>query len=114
MDIDILFTPTPFSYIKSAYRVPAEMYREVAVSGRKGVIVKDMGNYIGVYFYDAPSIRPFPCHPTYEVEYLETFNNKPAILKISASKKRYMDYLDADSGLSFKEWLGIKTKKHQK
>jgi hypothetical protein len=108
MEIDLYFIPTPFSYIRETYGVPAEMHREVIVDGKKGVITKDMGNYIGVNFYDNKTFRPSPCHPTWEVIYLETFNHKPPIEKISASKKRYMDYLEADSGLTFKQWLGIK------
>jgi len=39
-----------FQYIKDRYKVPAEMNREVIVDGKKGVITKDMGNYIGVNF----------------------------------------------------------------
>ena len=35
---------THFSYIKKAYGVPAELYRQVIVDGKKGVITKDMGN----------------------------------------------------------------------
>lgn len=41
-----------FEYIKNYYKVPADMFREVTVGGEKGVITKDMGNYIGVTFYD--------------------------------------------------------------
>lgn len=101
---------TPFDYIRNAYKVPAEMYREVIVDGKKGVITKDMGNYIGVNFYDNITHHSLPCHPTWEVQYLETFNNNPPVEKWTKSKQRYQDYLDADSGLSFREWLGIKKK----
>ena len=41
-----------FEYIKNHYKVPAEMFREVLLDGRKGVITEDKGNYIGVVFYD--------------------------------------------------------------
>ena len=41
-----------FEYIKNNYKVPAEMFREVLLDGRKGVITQDKGNYIGVVFYD--------------------------------------------------------------
>ena len=99
-----------FEYIKNYYKVPAEMHREVIVSGSKGVITKDMGNYIGVNFYDNKTSDRLPCHPTSEVKYLETFNHKPPVLKMTASQKRYRNYLDADTSLPFKEWLGIKTK----
>ena len=44
-----------FEYIKQTYKVPADMNREVIVNGKKGVITEDMGNYIGVNFYDNPT-----------------------------------------------------------
>lgn len=99
-----------FEYIKNRYKVPAEINREVIVDGKKGVITKDMGNYIGVNFYDNITSNALPCHPTWHVEYLETFNFKPPIKKITASQKRYLEFLHDDSGLSFKHWLGIKDK----
>jgi len=97
-----------FKYIKDRYKVPAEMYREVIINGKKGVITEDMGNYIGVNFYDNITIHALPCHPTWEVQYLETFNDNPPIKKITASQRRYQDYLREDSELTFKQWLGIK------
>ena len=111
MEIDLHFIKIPFSYVRDNYGVPAEMYREVIVAGKKGVIIKDMGHHIGVYFYERQTYLPSPCHPTWEVEYLETFNSNPPIPKMTASKKRYMEYIDSDSGLTFGEWLGIKPKK---
>lgn len=98
-----------FKYINAYYKVPAEMHREVIVGGKKGVITKDMGNYIGVNFYDDITYDPLPCHPTSEVEYLETFNHNPPIKKLSRSKKRYQHYLSLDLGCSYKEYLGIKS-----
>jgi hypothetical protein len=97
-----------FEYVKSAYNVPAEMFREVIVNGKKGVITEDIGNYIGVNFYENPTAHALPCHPTWEVTYLETFNRKPPILKLSPSKKRYQDFLRTEETLTFPEWLGIK------
>lgn len=99
-----------FQYIKDYYKVNAEMHREVIVDGKKGVITKDMGNYIGVNFYDNPTADPLPCHPTWKVEYLDTFNEKPPIKKTTASQRRYRDFLRDDSNLSFREWLGIRKK----
>lgn len=32
----------------------------------------------------------------------------PAPPKVSRSRQRYLDFLNADSGLSFREWLGIR------
>lgn len=99
-----------FEYVKSRYNVPAEMNREVIVNGKKGVITKDMGNYIGVNFYDKKTTEPLPCHPTWEVKYLDTFNNNPPVEKMTVSKRRYREWLNSDSGLTFPEWLGIKEK----
>lgn len=95
----------PFEYVKTHYGVPAEMYREVIVNGKKGVITECMGNYIGVNFYDNPTAYALPCHPTWEVTYLDTFNTKPPILKLSRSKKRYLAYLRSECAESFGEWI---------
>jgi len=97
-----------FKYITERYNVPAQMHREVIVDGKKGVITKDLGCYIGVNFYDKVTYNPLVCHPTWKIEYLDTFNHKPPIKRISASKKRYLQFLEADSGMSFREWLGIR------
>jgi hypothetical protein len=99
-----------FEYIKSYYKVKADMYREVIVGGKKGVITTDFGHYIGVNFYDNITYEPLPCHPTSEVEYLETFNYKPPIKKLTPSAKRYRHFLDLDLGCTYKEYLGIKDK----
>jgi hypothetical protein len=101
----------PFEWIKNYYKVPADMHREVIVDGKKGVITKDMGNYIGVNFYDVLTDKPSPCHPTWEVKYLDTFNHKPPIKKLTRSQKRYREYMDLDLGISFAEFLGIKPKR---
>lgn len=99
-----------FKYIKKYYGVNADMYREVVVDGKKGVIAEDMGTYIGVYFYDKLTEDPMPCHPTWKVEYLDSFNHKPPFIKLSRSQKRYRDFKSADMGISFKEYLGITSK----
>lgn len=98
---------TEFKYIQGYYKVPAEMNREVIIDGKKGVITKDMGNYIGVNFYEDRTSHPLPFHPTSGVGYLDTFNHNPPIKKLTRSQKRYLEYLHTDSGLSFSEWLGI-------
>lgn len=99
-----------FKYIQDYYKVPAEMFREVIVGKRKGIITEDKGHYIGVTFYDDKRLMPLPCHPTWEVEYLETFNYKPPRPKNMASKQRYKDYLSLDSSMTFSEYLGIRNK----
>jgi len=94
-----------FEYIKNAYKVPADMHREVIVNGRKGVITEDMGNYIGVNFYDNKTAHALPCHPTWEVTYLNTFNRKPPVFRQSKSKQRYHTYLRSDCSETFSEWI---------
>ncbi|MES2397926.1 MAG: hypothetical protein V4549_18080 [Bacteroidota bacterium] len=100
-----------FEYIKSKYHVKADINREVIVAGKRGVITKDMGNYIGVNFYDNKTYDPLPCHPTWKVEYLDTFNYDPPILKMTRSKLRYLEFRKADLDISFAEFLGIYPKK---
>lgn len=94
-----------FEYIQEYYKVKAEMHREVIVEGRKGVITEDKGNYIGVTFYDDEKRRTLPCHPTWKVEYLETFNHKPPKPKNAKARQRYLDWLHLDCEMSFGEYL---------
>jgi len=101
-----------FSYIREYYSVPAEIGREILFEGkRKGVIVEDKGNYIGVNFYDSKPSVVLSLHPTWEVEYLGMAKQKR---KSSKGQQRYQEYLRADwfSG-TFAEWLGIKPKNKQ-
>ena len=43
-----------FEYVRKYYKVPAELGRRVKIDGRPGIIIEDMGNYIGVNFDDTP------------------------------------------------------------
>jgi hypothetical protein len=99
------------SYVKERYNVPADINRVVIVNGKRGVITKDMGNYIGVSFYDNITSEPLPCHPTWEVTYTDDFDYNPPIKKLTRSQKRYREFIDADYGYSFAEWLGISPKR---
>lgn len=93
----------PFDYIKNYYKVPAEFGREIMFEGkRKGIIVEDKGNYIGVNFYDTSPDIILTLHPTSEVEYLETFGK---IRKVSRSKEKYRLFLEADTDMEFIDWL---------
>lgn len=94
-----------YKYINNRYAVTAADSREVIVNDRKGVITKDMGHYIGVVFYDDKKANCVPCHPTWEVEYLDTFNYKPPKPKNPASKERYKNYLSLDTDMTFFEYL---------
>lgn len=93
----------PFEYIKNYYKVPAEFGREIMFEGkRKGIIVEDKGNYIGVNFYDTKPDVILPLHPISEVEYLETFGK---VRKLTLSQRKYRQYLKSDCGYTFIEWL---------
>jgi hypothetical protein len=93
-----------YSYIKNRYNVPSEYGREILFEGkRKGIIVGVEVAYILVNFYDEKPTSRQPLHPTSEVEYLGMGTPR----KLTASQKRYQRFLEADSGLTFKEWLRV-------
>ena len=98
-----------FEYIQTRYKVNACIGREVALRGRKGVIVEDRGNYLGVTFHDDKPEIVHTCHPTWEMEYLGMVEIRD-MPKVSRSKLRYREFMHSDCGLSFAEWLGIKKK----
>lgn len=97
-----------FEYIRSRYSVPAEYGRRIHYKGRTGIIVKDLGSYIGVTFDDEKPTNVHTMHPTYRIKYMDLGQPR----KLTASQQRYQDYLDADSGLSFIEW--VKRRNHGK
>lgn len=99
------------SYASEYYNVPADMNRIVIVNCKRGVITKDMGNYIGVSFYDNATSDPSPCHPTWKVTYTDEFDYNSPVKKLSRSQKRYREFIDSDCGHSFPEWLGIEKRK---
>lgn len=94
-----------FDYIKANYKVPAQRFREVNINKEKGVIVGVRNAYLLVVFYNKKDKTPLPCHPTWNVDYLETFNNKPPTVKNPKSKARYNHYLSLDSDMTFFEYL---------
>ncbi len=96
---------TSFEYIRNYYGVPSERFREVIVDGQRGVIVGAVNSYIKVVFYDKESNSSYPCHPTSDVEYLDTFNRKPPRVKNQKSKDRYDHYMSLDSCMTFFEYL---------
>lgn len=88
-------------YVKDHYGVPAAIGRKVIVRGRHGVIAEDRGNYIGVTFDDSAPTDVFNVHPTDHVEYGEMGK----VRKLNRSQRRYQDYIKADCGYPFSEWL---------
>jgi len=95
-----------FKYIKDYYKVPAEFGREIEYNGKRGYIVEDLGNYIGVNFHCDKRTKVLPLHPTDGVIYLEL--GKPR--KLTAGQKRYREYKELDLDISFSQFLGIKSK----
>jgi hypothetical protein len=91
----------PLQYVRDYYGVPAELGRRVVVNGNPGVIALDRGHYIGVNFdHDKPGeVRNV--HPTDGVVYGEMGFIRP----MTRAQRRYREFLDADSGLPFREWL---------
>lgn len=95
-----------YEWINNHYNVNAEHGREILFGDRKGVIVKDMGNYIGVNFYDEKPNSILPLHPTHQVTYLGMGKIRP----MTRSQKRYLEYLEiADCFTSFKSFLNYKS-----
>ena len=94
-----------FEYIKKHYKVLAEYGRRIEFEGkRKGTIIEDKGNYIGVNFDDKKPCNTETLHPTWEVKYLEMGK----IRKATRGQIRYKEFMDADYFCgTFTEWLGI-------
>lgn len=94
-------------YVQQFYGVPAEIGRRVVVSGKPGVIAKDMGHYIGVLFdADKPGCI-YPCHPTSNVEY----QGIGLVRKMTRSQQRYQRWLEYndcfDNFRQFLKWDGL-------
>ncbi len=97
-----------FEYIQDYYKVPAETGRVVEFTGdkepRRGVIVGCTGHYIKLQFDGEPKPQNGPYHPTWEIRYLDEVRTvEPK--KLTRSQQRYQDYLNADIGWSFAEWI---------
>lgn len=91
-------------YIREYYTVPAEIGRRVIVNGKPGVIAAGRGNYIGVNFDQDKPGHISPCHPTWEVEYLDM----GGIRRPTRSQGRYQRFLEYgdgfDSFIDFCRW----------
>ncbi len=97
--------PESAEYVRENYNVPACVGRLIMHRGRAGIIVADRGNYIGVNFDDDKPGHVYNVHPTDDVEYGQMGEVRP----LSRGQQRYRDYINADTGLSFAEWMGFKT-----
>ena len=91
-------------YVRENYGVPACIGRRILFRDKKGIIVEDRGNYIGVNFDKDKPNKIYSIHPTDNVEYL----GMGKIRKMTRSQKRYIDYLKvAEYYESFSAYLGI-------
>jgi hypothetical protein len=97
-------TQQPLEYVRSYYGVPAEIGRRVRVYGKEGIIAEDRGNYIGVTLDTDKPNHVSNYHPTDGVEYL----GMGTVRKLTRSQQNYQDYLRADCGWSFGEWMLFK------
>lgn len=92
---------TPLQYVRDYYKVPAEIGRRVKVYGKPGIIAADFGHHIGVTLDTDKPNRVSHYHPVDGVEYLGMGTVRP----MTRSQKRYREFVEADSGLTFFEFL---------
>lgn len=88
-------------YVRTHYGVPACIGRRVMVYGKPGIITEDRGHYIGVTLDAAKPGRVANYHPTDGVQYL----GMGRVRRLSRAQQNYRDYLNADCGHSFAEWM---------
>ncbi len=91
-----------FDWINKYYKLDVKVGLEVEREGKRGVVVEDMGNYVGVIMEDRPNqVRPY--HPT-DLVYGGMAKRVP---KISRSAKRYQEYINISEaiGISFGEYV---------
>jgi hypothetical protein len=91
----------PFSYVRNYYGVPAALGRRVVIGNRPGIIAADRGHYIGVTF---DTDKPGTIHNAHPVDSV-TYGGMGTIRPMTASQRRYSEFLDADCGHTFGEWL---------
>lgn len=97
-----------FNYVRTYYGVPACKGRIVEVNGKKGVIVKDLGHYIGVVFEGDKPNQISHCHPTWKVTYLG-LGKVPTMTRSQQRYQRYLEYGDSfDSFIEFCRWDACK------
>lgn len=60
----------PFAWINQTYGLDVQVGDELLFCGKKGVVVEDHGDYVGVRMFGSPHVGSI--HPTWNVEYLPT------------------------------------------
>lgn len=78
----------PFDWINKNYGINAYIGQEIEFENRKGVIVRDFGNKIGVNFYEDKPNKILHLHPTWNVTYL----GNGVIRPMTRSQRRYEYY----------------------
>lgn len=98
-----------FEYVNQYYGVSACVGRRVVAYGEPGTIVKDYGQYIGIVLDTAPHASPERYHPTDGIEYGDVVDYEPPSMNARQyqAKRNYQEFLDADCGYEFHEFLGI-------
>lgn len=88
-------------YIRDHYGVPAEVGRIVVMDGERGIITGARNGHVLVNFdKDKPGFS-IPCHPTWEMEYLEIGVPR----KTTKSQQRYSRYLKCDFAKCFDSFI---------
>lgn len=93
-------------YIKQHYAVPADIGRVIHFQGRQGVIVGANNATLKVNFDDAKPNKYEYLHPTWNVEYGEMCKIRP----LTASQKRYQEWRNSETDLTFAQWCGMDKK----
>lgn len=90
-------------YVSNYYQVPACIGRRVSYNGRRGIITKDKGAYIGVTFDDEPASSVNCFHPLTEgLEYMDIGTPR----QMTRSQLRYQRYLEMEDCFeNFKDFL---------
>lgn len=102
-----------FEYIRTYYKVPAEVGRRVRVLGSngdvEGVIVGTMNQYLRIHL-DGENKPKGVYHPTDRIEYL----GMSVVPKLSAAQKRWRRYIElSDLFDNFREFLAYEKLERQ-
>jgi len=93
------------NYVKQYYGVPADIGRCVTYRDKPGIIYEEGGNYVAVNF---DSDKPGHCHYIHPTDPGLIYGEMGQIRKMTKSQQRYRLWQQADSCLTFAEYIGIK------
>ena len=72
--------------------------------GKSGIIAKDKGNYIGVNFNDC---KPGDITNIHSRDPGLSYLGIGKIRSMTRSQKRYREFIDSETDLTFAEWMGF-------